>query len=241
MISVGLDITRLGLMVVFGQPKTTSEYIQATSRVGRDEKRPGLVITILNLHRPRDRSHFERFDYYHRTFYRSVEAASVTPFSPRALDHGLAGTVVALARLGEPDMTPPLGAKLAADRRDRLNWIVDVLRRRVEAHANLPGDQSEPQATTVANRVKGLLDAWAGIVLDYQESGIGLQYQQEVKGSQHQRLLHEFLHPEIATKPPKVRKFRANRSLRDVEPNVNLWMKTLENEDLEPEAMEGAE
>ena len=240
MISVGLDITRLGLMAVFGQPKTTSEYIQATSRVGRDPNRPGLVVTILNLHKPRDRSHFERFGYYHRTFYRAVEASSVTPFSPRALDRGLAGTVVALARLGDPEMSHPLGAKLAAIRRDRLNWIVDVLRKRVENHANQHKDQTEPQATTVADRVKDLLDAWAGVVLDYQEAGLGLQYQQELKGSKNQRLLHEFLHSEVGGKPPKVRKFRANRSLRDVEPNVKLWMKTLENEELEAES-EGAE
>ncbi|MGD0680039.1 MAG: DISARM system helicase DrmA, partial [Polyangiaceae bacterium] len=97
MISVGVDITRLGLMVVCGQPKTTAEYIQSSSRVGRDENRPGLVVTLLNVHKPRDRSHYEHFTAYHESFYRGVEATSVTPFSPRAIDRGIAGLVVALA------------------------------------------------------------------------------------------------------------------------------------------------
>jgi hypothetical protein len=110
MISVGLDIVRLGLMVILGQPKTAAEYIQSSSRVGRDKNRPGLVVTLMNIHRPRDRSHYERFQYWHQTFYRAVEATSVTPFSSRALDRGLAAVTVALARLGVTAMTPPKGA-----------------------------------------------------------------------------------------------------------------------------------
>jgi hypothetical protein len=225
MISVGLDIPRLGMMVVFGQPKTTSEYIQASSRVGREKDKPGLVITILNLNRPRDRSHYERFEYYHRTFYRRVEASSVTPFSPRALDRGLAGTVVALARMAEPEMTPPHGAAQIISKRARLNWIVDIVRQRVEKHANkvLPSDGTEPQADTVAARVSGLLDAWEGIALDLRTTGTKLQYQVERPG-QGQRLLYEFLNPEVKPKSLRIKKFRANRSLRDVEPNVKLWM-----------------
>ncbi len=99
MVSVGVDVKRLGLMVVGGQPKATSEYIQATSRVGRHF--PGLVVTVYNWARPRDLSHYERFEHYHATFYQQVESLSVTPFAKRALDRGLSGLLVSLIRLAE--------------------------------------------------------------------------------------------------------------------------------------------
>jgi len=97
MISVGVDVRRLGLMVVTGQPKTTAEYIQATSRVGRSY--PGLVCVVYNWARPRDLSHYEQFEHYHATFYQQVEALSVTPFAPRALDRGLAALLTSYVRL----------------------------------------------------------------------------------------------------------------------------------------------
>lgn len=110
MLSVGVDVNRLGLMVVNGQPKNTAEYIQATSRVGRSF--PGLVVTVLTWSRPRDLSHYETFEHYHSTFYKHVEAQSVTPFAPRALDRALTGTMVSLMRLGNDLLNPNLGAQL---------------------------------------------------------------------------------------------------------------------------------
>ncbi|WP_083555487.1 helicase-related protein [Fibrobacter sp. UWB7] len=103
MISVGVDVGRLGTMVVLSQPKTNAEYIQATSRVGRET--PGLVIALYNMMRSRDRSHYEQFMQYHSAFYRYVEATSLTPFSDRARDRGLHALFVALCRYLEPSIS----------------------------------------------------------------------------------------------------------------------------------------
>jgi hypothetical protein len=232
MISVGLDITRLGLMVVFGQPKTSAEYIQATSRVGREEQKPGLILTLLNIHKPRDRSHYERFGFYHTTFYRSVEATSVTPFSPRALDRGLAGALVALARHGLEQMTPPRGAEQVLALRTQLDTVIDVLIARAVVHTSHTPEEERELRQKVRERCQDLLDEWARIAGDYKQQSTPLHYQTwELGGGK--ALIHHFLDPELKTLPPRFRKFRANRSMRDVEPSVNLWLKRLDNTDVE--------
>jgi hypothetical protein len=104
-IEVGVDIDRLSLMCVVGQPKTTSQYIQVTGRVGRKADRPGLVVTIYGASKPRDRSHFERFRSYHECLYAQVEPTSITPFSPPALDRALHAVMTAFVRqLGDSSM-----------------------------------------------------------------------------------------------------------------------------------------
>lgn len=111
MISVGMDVSRLGLMLVNGQPKTIAEYIQATSRVGRDRRAPGLVLTLYNAAKSRDRSRYESFVSWHQSLYREVEATSVTPFAPRAMDRALHAPLVAMVRHLVPGMSDPSQAE----------------------------------------------------------------------------------------------------------------------------------
>lgn len=102
MIAVGMDVDRLGLMAVTGQPKQNSEYIQATSRIGRSH--PGIVVTLYNAYRPRDLSHYENFTGYHAQLYRFVEGTTATPFSARARDRVLHALVISAIRLNYPQM-----------------------------------------------------------------------------------------------------------------------------------------
>jgi len=159
MISVGVDIPRLGLMVVNGQPKSMAEYIQASSRVGRGDV-PGLIVTVYNAGRARDRAHYESFQTWHRALYREVEAASVTPFAPRARDRALHAAVVALARHLVPAMRDD--PRLTTERREALEVLVQRLIERAQSVE--PGELDE----TVA-QVRGLLDRWAarGLLRDY--------------------------------------------------------------------------
>ncbi|WP_322513566.1 DISARM system helicase DrmA [Chloroflexus sp.] len=232
MISVGLDIPRLGLMVVIGQPMLTAEYIQATSRVGRDDRRPGLVVTLLNIHKPRDRSHYERFRHYHETFYRAVEAGSVTPFAARALDRGFAGALLALARHCEPALTPPDGVTQIKQVRRRLEDLLIATFHARLRQQKLDNDDLNERQLSVQQRIGDLLDAWERIVDEYTEQGGTVQYQPFEGKRNAKALLRDPLDKAMVSDDQ--RKFRVGRSLRDVEPEVNLYLRDFHNQVIEP-------
>lgn len=211
MISVGLDILRLGLMVVQGQPKTAAEYIQATSRVGRDAQRPGLVLAVLNVHKPRDRMHYERFRQFHACFYRAVEATSVTPWASRALDRALAAVVVSLARHLLPDMTP----KAAVSRLSMHPDIQSIVKQTIVSRAP-PGAVAGGTAALEA-AIDALFDGWLAIARDQVATGGNLAY-----GQATHALLHEPLDPALTNLSPIHQAFKAGWSMRDVESTVPL-------------------
>ncbi|MDX6507976.1 MAG: hypothetical protein QOG06_2620, partial [Gaiellaceae bacterium] len=222
MIAVGLDIPRLGLMGVVGQPKTAAEYIQATSRVGRTDEAPGLIVTLLGINKPRDRSHYERFRHFHETFYRSVEVGSVTPFSPRALDRGLAGALIGLARQSMPTLTPARGAEQITGVRPELERrMLETFHARV-LQQPLDEDEREERLRSVESRIVDLLDSWQTVVKDYAADSVDVQYQKYELPSP-KPLLRGILETDFDSEDH--RKFRANRSLRDVEPSVNLFLR----------------
>jgi hypothetical protein len=217
MISVGVDVRRLGLMVVAGQPKACAEYIQATSRVGRNPKAPGLVCTVFNWARPRDLSHYETFEQYHATFYKHVEPLSVTPFSPGALQRGLAGLLVSLVRLRRMEFN----SNDAASRMQASDPYVQDAIAAIVRRAELVGD-----GTAVADFCRAQLQAKADLwqaEAQNQTGGRTLTYAEPRGGSDGPKrgtTISLLRHPGLE----KWEEFTCLNSLREVEPNVKLIM-----------------
>ena len=205
MISVGVDIDRLGLMVVMGQPQATSEYIQATSRVGRQF--PGLVMTLFNASRSRDRSHYESFVTYHSALYRQVESTSVTPFSSRARDRGLHAVLIALARLTLRDFRANNSAAQVSDLRVRLSPVIATILQRVESVAADEGNATKAQ-------LESIIAKWAQAAYD-----------------DPNLVFSDYFHPDRALLVDAARddidwghKFPTLQSLRDVDMSSNLYL-----------------
>jgi hypothetical protein len=208
MIAVGVDVPRLGVMVVANQPKSTAEYIQATSRVGR--ACPGLVFTVFNWARPRDLSHYERFEHFHANVYRHVEALSVTPFAERAIDRGLTGVLVALVR----NLERNYNGNLRAQDFDRHSQLADHVVRFLKRRSAVAADTATQHR--VEEELEARLDLWAR---ERTVSARRLAYDKPRRSDDVAGLLHR---PEEGP----WRQTTCPTSLRDVEPGVQLLLRT---------------
>ena len=205
MISVGMDVDRLGLMAVMGQPQSTSEYIQATSRVGR--KYPGLVCVMFNAAKSRDRSHYESFVNFHSALYRQVESTSVTPFSSRARDRALHAVVVALARFTIRELAGNNDAHRIEEVVDRLASVKSVIVDRVR-------QVEEKETTATEKQIDEIITQWRNL---REHIGDGLSF-------------FDYSNPERAVlvdaadaDPALDNAFPTMRSLRDVDPESKLY------------------
>jgi hypothetical protein len=159
MIEVGVDVDRLALMVIVGQPKTTSSYIQASSRVGRKQDRPGLVVTLYANTKPRDRSHFERFRSFHQAIYQRVEPTSVTPFSIPVVERALKAVLVAIARQSSPDgRTPENVGNMLSEETEGVSW--QALEDYLKSRAKGTGDLDDFELDILTSEFRKLRKLW---------------------------------------------------------------------------------
>ena len=124
-------------------------------------------------------------------------------------------------------MTAPLGAAEILQNRGQLDFVVNAIAERAASHMDLSPNETERLRQRVRDRALDLLDEWSRIAMELHQVGGKLQYQREVGGAPA-RLLYEFLNPDLKQLPLRHRKFRANRSMRDVAPSVNLRLKRMD-------------
>ena len=198
MISVGVDVGRLGTMAVAGQSKTNAEYIQATSRVGRTN--PGLVFTVYNASRSRDRSHYEQFSRYHSALYRYVEATSLTPFSDRARDRGLQALFITLCRYYCSELLPDDAASNFRRDLPGVKLVEQIIYRYVDQVDSREKDK-------VLSEIKDIEKKWEDLAF----SG-SLWYRKKGKPS--------LLRPDTEEDS----RFRIMNSMRSVEPESGIYL-----------------
>ncbi|MEV4197561.1 DISARM system helicase DrmA [Micromonospora globbae] len=220
MLQVGVDVTRLGLMLVVGQPKNTAEYIQASSRVGRDPARPGLVISLGNWARPRDLAHFEQFRHYHETFYAQVEALSVTPFSMTSLERGLDGVLVSAARVLQAaeaqGLSPEHNAGRIDDQRGFAVELIDALVHRVLDASD------EDSADRARQRLLNRLDQWDKRRKHLADLRKSLVYEKVADDSRQDTLMMSAENAKSRADGRDAPPFVVANSMREVQPEINL-------------------
>jgi hypothetical protein len=212
MLSVGIDIERLGSMIVCGQPKSTAETIQCTSRVGRGV--PGVVFMLYNASKPRDISHFEHFVDYHNTIYKHVEAVSVTPFAPRALDKSLHAAVYSIFRHLVTGLRDSAEAFGSAPLKDEVARFRDAFLKRIKNSCE------DFEVEAVEREINNLLSAWEKRAEQHREENAVLNYTSAKETEP--RLMFDAERPN-----PSNNGMPTQNSMRGVEPTTWFQLKRL--------------
>lgn len=218
MLSVGVDIPRLGVMIVNGQPKNNSEYIQATGRIGRTN--PGLIVTLYSYTKPRDLSYYENFKDYHSTYYKNVETVGLTPFTLRARKIGLFGVLVGMIRMaadGNYSLSEDKDAhsfnQKNPDQIKLLDKIKEAIQKRVDAV-----DTNESAST--ANNITNLLNHWTRAVERYGEI---LRYKEPYHPKLSQQKIEQNMYLLKSDLTSKRQLIQTPTSLRSAEQEQNFW------------------
>lgn len=195
MISVGIDVARLNIMLMVGQPKLTSEYIQASSRVGRFN--PGLIFTIYDNTRSRDRSFYEQFPAYHESFYRYVEPTGVTPFSKPARDRALHAILVAMIR----NMTNLSDDKNAQDfSKDKLKDVLKEIKEFIINRVHEIHKRTEPnlrdESSDIEKEIEAFFDFWEEQTATDGQLSYGFKYIFKSPDDNARRLLRPYYSPD---------------------------------------------
>ena len=226
MISVGVDIDRLNAMIVNGQPKNTAEYIQASSRVGRQPDSAGIVFSMYNWTRPRDRSHYERFKAFHMAFYRHVESTSVTPYASRARDRALPAVIISMARQSIATLSGNTsgGAILDAAVREKVESLVDHI---VTRCASV--DPTEAEDTE--EHLQSFIDHWAKSASEIINTGREnvlwqLPWKEKEKLKKDRAVLEQYELLQSPDEYVKDNRIKVPMSMRDVEPSTNIQLRS---------------
>lgn len=182
LISVGLDVSRLATMVINGQPLTTAEYIQASSRVGRGTV-PGIVVANYYRDSARSLSHYESFRAYHEAFYRYVEPTSVTPFTYQARLRALHAALVIAVRHSSDHLTANARAQAFDPARREVAMLIEALIRRCRAADSQRGEET-------AAHIHRLVEQWQETARRSEEQKQGLVYSGSDRDRRAMRLLY---------------------------------------------------
>jgi hypothetical protein len=227
MLSVGVDIGRLGSMIVNGQPKLNSEYIQATGRIGRQN--PGLIVTLYSYTKPRDLSYYENFKNFHSTYYKDVETVSLTPYTIRARQTGLFGVIVGLCRMLINSLSQQNDAvnfnQNNTDQLKELEKIKLQIEKRVES-------VDPEELSNTKDNISLLLDKWRDHIKYYQNN---LRYREPPSEKISTIQLEKYMYLLKTDIESKRQLIQVPLSLRNAEQEHNMRYLNLQEEEKEDE------